>query len=209
MHKFRLATLIALGIATAACGTQNRGLESVHQPVVTRTDYAFDVPTSGAGLSAEEANRVSGWFESLKLGYGDKVSIDLSGGYGSRAARDTVASIAARYGLLLEDNAPLTSGEVAPGSVRVVVSRMKAAVPGCSDWGRASAHNFDNHSLSNYGCAVNGNLAAMIANPEDLVRGQPGTASVDAATAGKAIKTYRDKPSTGAAALTQESAGGK
>lgn len=209
MHKFRLATLIALGLATTACGTENRGVESVHQPVVSRTDYAFDVPTSADGLAAEEANRISGWFDSLKLGYGDKVSIDLSGGYGSRAARDIVASIAARYGLLLEDNAPLTGGDVAPGSVRVVVSRMKAAVPGCSDWGRPSDRNFDNHSLSNYGCAINGNLAAMIANPEDLVRGQPGTSSTDAATANKAIKTYRDKAPTGAQGLKQESAGSK
>ena len=27
-------------------------------------------------------------------------------------------------------------------------------------------------SMSNYGCAVNSNLAAMIANPEDLVHGR-------------------------------------
>ena len=29
--------------------------------------------------------------------------------------------------------------------------------------------------MSNFGCAVNGNLAAMVANPSDLVHGREGS----------------------------------
>jgi pilus assembly protein CpaD len=54
---------------------------------------------------------------------------------------------------------------------------------------------------SNFGCATNSNIAAMIANPNDLVLGQEGTISGDAATASKAIKQYREAQPTGAGGL--------
>ena len=51
--------------------------------------------------------------------------------------------------------------------------------------------------MSNFGCAVNGNLAAMVANPEDLVHGREGSAVNDTLTATKAIDAYRKAEPTG------------
>jgi pilus assembly protein CpaD len=62
--------------------------------------------------------------------------------------------------------------------------------------------------MSNYGCATNTNLAAMIADPEDLVRGKTGDSQVDAALSGKAIKAYREAPTTGTKGLKVETTGG-
>jgi pilus assembly protein CpaD len=62
--------------------------------------------------------------------------------------------------------------------------------------------------LSNYGCATNSNLAAMIADPEDLVRGKTGGPQVDAALSGKAIKAYREAQPTGVKGLKVEETGG-
>ncbi len=42
--------------------------------------------------------------------------------------------IVARYGLLTEGDAPVTAGDPPAGSLRVVVSRSKASVPGCPNW---------------------------------------------------------------------------
>ena len=56
---------------------------------------------------------------------------------------------------------------------------------------------------------MNSNLAAMIANPADLVRGQIGTGVNDPNTSGKAVNTFRIAPNTGAGGLRSESAGGK
>src|SRR3546814_5842740 len=61
---------------------------------------------------------------------------------------------------------------------------------------------------SNYGCAVNSNLAAMVANPQDLVLGQPGAVSRAPTEATKAIKTYQDKANTGAGGLKDLTAEG-
>jgi pilus assembly protein CpaD len=204
MRASHFATLIGMSVALAACGTQNRGVESVHQPVVSKSNYVLDVNSGYDGIAPGEISRVGGWFESLRLGYGDRVSVDVPGG-NDAAAREAVANVAARYGLLIDAIAPVTSGDIAPGKVRVVVSRTSASVPNCPDWSDKAGNDFNSNTMSNYGCSINSNLAAMVANPEDLVYGQRATGANDASTASKAIKTYRDRPSTGAGQLKQES----
>jgi pilus assembly protein CpaD len=206
--------LAALGTLAAGCAEmtpevaakRNPTLYSVHQPVVQRTDYVLDLGSSG-GLGSAESGRLHAWFDSLQLGYGDRISVDT--GYGDSAARDDVARVAATYGLLLSDGAPLTAGAIQPGSVRVIVSRTRASVPGCPDWSFAAASGAGISTDSNYGCATNSNLAAMIADPNDLVLGQAGASAGDAATASKAIKSYRDAEPTGKAGLKSDKAGGK
>ena len=211
--------LIATGLAPAllmgACttvgpgsGTQNRGLESVHQPVVSRSDYALDVATSGNGLAPGEEQRLAGWMGSLRLGYGDQVAIDDPNPYGN-GIRDDVSRQVARYGLLISDEAPLTNAPVAAGMIRVVVSRMQASVPGCPDFSRVRGPDFEGHTGSNQGCAVNSNLAAMVANPTDLVRGQVGNGITDTATSGRAIDNYRKATPTGAGGTTVKSESSK
>jgi len=192
--------LIAALTAAACTGTQNRGLESVHQPVVSRNDYVFDVATTRSGLAPGEAQRLAGWMAALRLGYGDHVAIDDPNGY-APAAHDQVATQVARYGLLLSDDAPMTDAPPAPGMLRVVVSRMKATVPGCPDFSRVSQPNYENQTGSNQGCAINSNLAAMVANPMDLVRGQSGSGMTDTFAASKAIDTFRKAAPTGAGGL--------
>lgn len=209
MRATNFATLIGMSIALGACGTQNRGVESIHQPVVSKSNYVLDVGTGYDGLAPGEGNRVAGWFESLRLGYGDRVSIDVPGGSESEGTREAVAKLAARYGMLIEPTAPVTTGEIAPGKVRVVVSRTSASVPNCPDWSDKGGNDFNSNVMSNYGCSVNTNLAAMVANPEDLIYGQRATGANDASTASKAIKSYREKAPTGAGELKQESSRSK
>jgi pilus assembly protein CpaD len=204
MQRKSIFALALLGLTVSACGTQNRGLESVHQPVVSRTNYVIDVGTGYDGLAEGEAQRLNGWFESLKLGYGDRIAVDGGGRGASGEAREAIAAAAARYGLLLDDNAPIMPGELAPGSLRVVVSRTKANVPGCPDWSRNSGENFNQHSGANFGCGVNSNLAAMVANPEDLIQGRDSNGVTDSASATKAIKSYRERKPTGDQGLQQQ-----
>ena len=45
--------------------------------------------------------------------------------------------------------------------------------------------------MSNYGCAVNSNIAAMVANPQDLVHGREGSGVGRCRTAAKAVESYR------------------
>ncbi|CAM3205327.1 Pilus assembly protein CpaD [Sphingomonas antarctica] len=191
MRAIKFLPLFALTALAACGGTQNRGLESVHQPVVHRTDYVYDVPASG--LSSTDRDRLDGWFQTLRVGYGDKIAIDGA----DAGSRHDIEALAAHYGLLLDSTAPVTTGEIGAGQVRVVVSRAVADVPNCPDWSRTSQPEFGANSMSNYGCAMNSNLAAMVANPEDLVRGRTSGSVTDANMGGRAIKELRKAAPTG------------
>ncbi len=190
MIPFRTLALGTMVLLSACGGTRNRGIESVHQPVVARSAYAFDLMTGGDGLAAGERARLAGWLDTLKVGYGDEVGIDDPGGAGMEIRGD-VAAEAARYGLLLADVVPPTVGAIAPGTIRVVVSRTTASVPGCPDTSRAAEPNFDVHSSSDYGCAINTNLAAMVARPGDLVRGRSNPDTTDTMVVFKAVGALR------------------
>lgn len=182
---------IATPIGAAQADPSNRGVESVHQPVVHRDDYVLDV--SGNGLDPAEAGLVRQWFEAIGLAYGDRVSIDTSmGGPGSNK---DIAAIVGDYGLFVSPVAPVTESAIVPGNVRIVVSRATASVPGCPDYSRPSQPNFTGSSSSNYGCAINSTLATMVANPEDLVKGQAGRGS-SPETAAKAIRVWRNADPT-------------
>jgi pilus assembly protein CpaD len=169
-----------------------RGLDSLNQPVVQRTDFVLDLASRDGGLPALERGRLRGWFASLGLGYGDRIFVDEP--YGPGPATSDVARVAAEFGLLLNEGAPITAGAVQPGNVRVVVSRSTASVPGCpfADNGRGPSS-----TSANYGCAVN----SKVADPQDLVLGQAGSVSVDGTVATKAIKVYRETPPSGTKGL--------
>jgi pilus assembly protein CpaD len=54
--------------------------------------------------------------------------------------------------------------------------------------------------MSNFGCGVNSDLAAMVANPDDLVHGREGSGF--STTAGsKAVQFYRATPPSGTKGL--------
>ncbi len=195
-HKLLLAALAPTMLIGGCMGTQNRGLESVHQPVVSRTDYAIDLAVRGGILAAGERQRLAGWMNVMRLGFGDRISID-DPAYEGPGARGDVAAVVASYGLLLTEEAPIAAAPITPGTIRVVVSRMVASVPGCPDYSRDSSHEFNGNSSSNFGCASNSNIAAMVARPADLVRGQAGTGTLDPATSTKAIDAYRKAAPTG------------
>jgi pilus assembly protein CpaD len=196
---------LSLGLTLSACGDtpNNRSLYSVKQPVVERNNYTLDLASGASGLAVPEQQRLAQWFETMDLRYGDRVAID--GALSSDAVRDDIAAIAARHGILLSDGAPVTAGYVDPGMVRVVVTRSRAHVPGCPDWSDQYASNLSNATSDDYGCAVNSNLAAMIADPQHLLHGAEGSGETVVMSSTKAIETYREQAPTGQGGLKQVS----
>lgn len=202
-----LAAVVAIGAALALPSAAlakrpperhgpERGLDSLNQPVVQRTDYLLDLADNG-GLSDADMGRLDSWFESLGLGYGDHVFVDR----GTTVGRQDVARVAAAYGLLMSPGAPVLEGDVPMGAVRVIVSRTTASVPNCPNYDTVRGPS---STGSNYGCGVNSNLAAMVADPNDLVLGQAGSVYGDANTAAKAIGVWRQSEPTGKKGLSTD-----
>jgi pilus assembly protein CpaD len=189
-------SIVALASLLGACNAPDNlqaGLTSTHVPVVNHATYVFDAAAPSGMLPSSEMDRLDAWFASLNMNYGDEVYVDGDVG----AARSQVGTVAGQYGLLVSDGAPVTPGVVAPGSVRVIVARKEAFVPGCPQWDKPSNPNFNNDMMTNFGCGVNSALAAQVANPQDLIHGRAGAAAGDGATAAKAINMYRYWPLTG------------
>lgn len=213
-HRLRIvcaAVVLAVVVIAPAAAHEtppahNRGMESEHQPIVSRTDFTFDVVTAPHGLATGEAQRLAGWFDGLALGYGDTVTLADPSGWHGDSASDGVGMVLSRYGMLLSGNgAPIEAGRPPAGSVRIVVSRAVARVEGCPDWSRGNYSGFDNATMSNFGCAAAQDLAAMIANPQDLVEGAHAAPGSDALVSVKAIDTWRAADPTGKAGLTKQS----
>jgi pilus assembly protein CpaD len=204
----KLALALSLGLGLAGCGGMptNTSLYSVRQPVVERTNMTFDVNVSQGGLPISEQQRLAGWFETLNLRYGDRIAIDNP--TQNPAVANVVRDLASRYGLIIADAAPITPGFIEPGQARVVITRASATVPGCPDWSAKSDMNYTNGTSPNFGCATNSNMAAMVADPQDLLEGKKGSGETVIATSNKAISTYRDAEPTGKAGLKIESPGG-
>ncbi len=197
-HKFAgTALALSLAMALAGCGgmPSNQSLESVHQPVVERVNYTLDVSAGPGGLSFPEQRRVAGWFEAMDLRYGDRIAIDDP--LDSGATKAAIEAIASKYGLMVTDEAPVTNGFVSAGNARIIITRAKAHVPGCPDWSASSDVNLNNATSSNYGCATNSNLAAMVADPEHLLKGAQSRGDTVVMSSTKAIETYREAAPTG------------
>lgn len=203
----RFALALGMGLGLTACGgmPQNTSLYSVKQPVVERTNMTLDVNTSQGGLPVSEQQRIAGWFETLDLRYGDRIAIENPGQ--NPAVANAVRDLAGRYGLMIADAAPITAGYIQPGQARIVITRSTASVPGCPDWSAKSDMNYSNGTSPGFGCAVNSNLAAMVADPQDLLEGKKGSGDTVISTSTKAISTYRDMEPSGKAGLKDASAG--
>lgn len=208
----RLGTIALLALPLAACQTDsvNRGVESVHQPVVSYASYTFDVQAGSSGrLQPAEAGRLNDWLTSINLGYGDQVAIVTDAGYYSPTIGEDIANVVARRGLLVGEDSSAAAGAAPEGTIRLVVRRSSAAVPGCPDWSNKQETDLNLGTSANFGCGVNSNWAAMVANPEDLVRGQTSDSDLRTATSNRAITTYRDKAPTGSGDLKQITPGGQ
>lgn len=206
--KLAGALAISLSLALGACGgmPQNRSLDSVKQPVVERTNYSLDVNTNPDGLSVTEQRRLAEWFDAMDLRHGDRVSIDDPMANG--ATKGAIGELAGRHGIIVSEGAPVLVGQVNPGQARVVITRATASVPGCPDWSVKSEMNYTNGTHPGYGCAINSNLALMVANKEDLIKGQAGSGETVVMSSTKAIDSYRDQKPTGEGGLTKSATSG-
>lgn len=210
MKQFATLTIVALASTLGGCAGSaynNTSLDSIHQPVVRNAIHSFDISTANGELPPSEQGRLQGWFDAIGIRYGDRIAVEDPSVYGSTAAIATVRSMVSQRGLMLDDAVPVTAGLLSPGQLRVTVTRASAKVPGCPDWASKSSINLKNSTSANYGCATNSNLAGMVADANDLIKGSSNQHN-DPAAATRPIRTLREKVPTGAGELRGESTSG-
>jgi pilus assembly protein CpaD len=101
---------------------------------------------------------------------GDEVRIERAPGVVADGRARALASALARQGLKPTMVAP---GGAPDGELRLVVEHATATVPRCPNWTKPPGNDFDNTMHSDFGCATAVDLAAMVADPRDLIEGRP------------------------------------
>ena len=196
-----LYTSLALGasLLLGACSQQGyytNGAE-LERNTVTMVRLAHPVAAEQDGavdLSQDSLANLESFTTTNEVGYGDLILFDQ----GADVPAERIEALTnwfLKQGVSVGENNGVFGAMPADGSVMVYVERYTVTSPDCQRWSEASASNPNNAPGQPFGCASQGNLAAMVADPRDLVTGKRDGANPD--TARKAVKAYRIKPTGG------------
>ena len=89
----------------------------------------------------------------------------------------------------------------AKGPVQLTYIRSVAVTKECGDWSSDMADTSSNEPYSNFGCATQNNIAAMVVNPNDLVVPRPMTPAL-AATRTPGVTATMTMPSGSSSVAT-------
>lgn len=82
-----------------------------------------------------------------------------------------------------------SSDAMSAGDARVDVQYAVVIPPNCPDWRTSPVTTYSNSKQGNFGCASTVNLGAMVADPQDLVRGH-ATVTPDTQRSSKVVELY-------------------
>lgn len=85
----------------------------------------------------------------------------------------------------------------------IIVTKSGAHAAECGNFPKDLGRTSQNDQYENFGCAQQNNIAAMVANPNDLIRPRPQTPS-DPMRRSKVFDQYRDGGATSAATEEQQ-----
>ena len=196
-------------VLLAACVPQGQwsGAESPKETKVEWVNFRHDV-LFAAGKTAPtefERARLQSFLAQVRMTPSARVAVAAAAGPLATPRAEAVTSLLVERRIKSTGLARGALGDLGPGSVAVIVGRYVATPPKCPDWRKPSNQNFQNSPASNFGCADAVNLALMVEDPADLLRGRrlgPG----DAAGLVHGIQRYRSNlVIPPAAQATQES----
>lgn len=204
MKSFAVALFVAVSAAlSAGCSTLSnsaddaKGVAEEHPIAVDTQVVTLTIPVENAvaGLSSTDRARVRAFADHyLRIGHGPVSVTTPTGSRGDASAQSASADARAVLDAAGVDAAEIqsTTYRSAEEKRELVLSftRYVATPPACGDWSPTFKRDFKNLTSPNYGCATQSNLAAMIADPRDLVQPADETPA-DANARGRMIGAYR------------------
>ncbi len=171
------------------------------------------VPSGSQGLSASQTAQVSEFlahYRRLDSGNSKLVIAVPSGSPNESAAMRAAANLremVREFGFSESTVAmqPYGGGRDPSAPIRIAYLRYVAEAPECGNWPTNLAYEPRALAYPNFGCAQQANLAAMIANPADLL-GPRTTAPADADRRAVVMDKYRQGKVTGADKGSDDSA---
>jgi pilus assembly protein CpaD len=151
-------------------------------------DYEIYFARGAKALTSTQSAGLASFLRTSGIGEGDSVTVEGSGASSLGAARE--AAVVAELKRLRIDAVSGTDPKLAADALRVHADHAVATAPTCPDWSKPEPDEPNNTTSSNYGCATAANLAAMIANPADLVKPKEN-GRADGAVLAQGAELYR------------------
>jgi pilus assembly protein CpaD len=163
-------------LALAACRPAATEWTENEAPKYLRLDNAsasvnVRFAAGSAHMLPADAARLRSMVATGAIQSSDRVMVAVGGSPAlAEARRDAISAALLPYGIV---TSPSALAGVAANRATVEVSRYLVTTPPCPNWSKAPGTDFTNSFPSNWACANQTNLGQMVANPSDLVSGQP------------------------------------
>jgi len=175
-HLFRVLAVGSVLVA-GSCSAVNDGntisLDGArNHPIAVEPSYRdLKVQYAGAeGMNSDDAAKFDAFVADYRVHGNGSLGISVPSGAGSRAAITFFGERAALSGIS-RDKILVTTREAGNSDTRVDVSYIAytAHTKACGDWSEDESFTLENHTSANFGCATQQNIAAMVADPRDLL----------------------------------------
>ncbi len=198
-----LPLLVAAALMTSGCTPQSARWSEAESPKANKIDFVttsheVHFARGAAATSKAEVKSLSDFLHNAPLSYGSQVTLDAGPSTGNvKAAQLAARRLAAVTAVLRQmqvhatvASRPTVDGALSHDGVIVTVGRYVVTPPACPDRQKIDTDDFANTEASNYGCASATNLGLMVANPADLLHGEPAGAA-DGTFAARGVEQYR------------------
>nr|WP_313195512.1 CpaD family pilus assembly lipoprotein [Shinella zoogloeoides] len=198
--------MAALAVALAGCadrratGSLPDDYRTRHPIVVGEQERTIDIPiaTGASELTRGQSEVIAGFASGYSTESSGMFRVILPRGARNDAATSVagrqIRKLLARHGIparkiMIESYSAGDPDEAAP--IRLSYFAITASTQACGQWPEDMTINtFENKNYYNFGCATQNNLAAQIADPNDLL-GPRRVTPADATQRGEALERYR------------------
>lgn len=171
-----------------------------NHPITVEPSYqSLKLAYSGTGLDAADREKLDSFVTDYRMHGNGKISIAVPGGAGMQQA---VTALADRINELGVSRDRILVAATSGAQIEVNYISYQARTADCGDWSEDLFYTADNRTAANLGCANQHNLAAMVADPRDLL-GPRAMDGGDAARRQTVITSY-EKGQASAAQKSQD-----
>src|SRR6185437_16033019 len=145
----------------------------VNHPIMVEPTYqSLKISYAASGLNVEDTSHLDAFVAAYRQHGNGKIAISVPNGL-----QQAVVSLADRINEMgvSRDQILVASHDAPAGDVRVELNYIsyQARTAPCGDWSTDLTYTADNRNAPNFGCANQHNLAAMAADPRDLLGPHP------------------------------------
>jgi pilus assembly protein CpaD len=181
--KMGLALFFAMSSTLAACSNGELALDDTYVPAthyerypieVVRGPVKMEVSSRDGTLQPKQINAIVGFSRSAVISRSSRITIlrPSGGGASGKVARE-IYQLMVRSDITPSMIVQKTYPGPSKGPVQLSFVRSIAVTRECGDWSADLTNTSRNESYPNFGCSIQSNIAALVANPDDLVVPEP------------------------------------